>query len=142
MGTLKTTASEESLADFLARVPDVPRRDEAARLAAIFADATGFAPRIWGGTMVGYGRYAYRTANGRIEEYFATGFAPRKAELVIYILPGYAGFGALLAALGPHRKGKSCLYLRRLAGVDEAVLARLIRAGLEDLATRATILPH
>lgn len=63
----------------------------------------------------------------------ATGFSPRKAECVIYILPGYADFGPILARLGPHRMGKACLYLRRLDGVDEGALADLIRAGLDRL---------
>jgi hypothetical protein len=91
--------------------------------------------------MLGYGRYAYRYASGHAGESLATGFAPGKAELAIYILPGFADFGEILADLGPHRKGKACLYIRRLDAVDEAVLARLIRAGLDDLATRWTVLP-
>lgn len=83
--------------------------------------------------MIGYGRYAYRYASGRSGEFLATGFAPRKVELSIYIMPGYQDFADLLAELGPHRKGKSCLYIRRLEAVDQQVLATLIRKGLEDL---------
>jgi hypothetical protein len=66
----------------------------------------------------------------------ATGFAPRKADLSIYILPGSGNFGPILARLGPHRMGKACLYLRHLADVDEAVLRDLIAAGLDDLRQR------
>lgn len=113
---------------------DPRRRGEAGRLLAIFGEVTGWEPRIWGPSMVGFGRYAYRYASGHSGESLATGFSPRKAELSIYIMPGYADFGALLARLGPHRTGKSCLYLRRLAAVDEGVLRELIRAGLADLA--------
>lgn len=112
---------------------DPARRAEAERLLTIFGEVTGWEPRLWGPSMVGFGRYAYRYDSGHGGESLATGFSPRKAELSIYILPGYSDFGHFLQRLGPHRTGKSCLYLKRLAAVDEGVLRELIRAGLEDL---------
>ncbi|MBL9052623.1 MAG: DUF1801 domain-containing protein [Tabrizicola sp.] len=117
------------------------RRDEALRLMTIFAEVTGWEPRLWGPSMVGFGRYEYRYASGHSGESLATGFSPRKAELSIYILPGYADFGGILSRLGPHRTGKSCLYLKRLSAVDESVLRELIRAGLQDLGKRWTLHP-
>jgi hypothetical protein len=66
----------------------------------------------------------------------ATGFSPRKAALSIYIMPGYADYGAILDRLGPHKMGKSCLYITRLDAVDHDVLAELIRTGLTDLSKR------
>jgi hypothetical protein len=120
-------------ASFLAGV-DPARRDEAERLLAIFAEVTGWQARLWGPAMVGFGRYAYRYASGQSGESFATGFSPRKAELSIYLMSQTDALLPLLARLGPHRMGKACLYLRRLDGVDEAVLRALIRAGLDDLA--------
>jgi Domain of unknown function (DU1801) len=113
---------------------EADRQSEARRLLTIFAEETGFPPRLWGASMVGFGRYQYRYDSGHGGESFATGFSPRKAELSIYILPGHADFGDILARLGPHRTGKACLYIRRLAGVDEDALRALIRAGLHDLA--------
>lgn len=110
-------------------------------MAGLFAEETGFAPVVWGGGILGFGRYDYRYDTGHSGTSLATGFAPRKAELVIYILPGYADFSAILADLGPHRLGKSCLYLKRLDGVNEDALRRLIRAGLEDLGKRWAIHP-
>lgn len=117
------------------------RRGEAERLLAIFGEVTGWEPRLWGPSMVGFGRYEYRYESGHSGESFATGFSPRKAELSIYILPGYADFGPILARLGPHKLGKSCLYVRRLDAVDEGVLRELIRAGLADLGKRWPIHP-
>jgi hypothetical protein len=137
----RTRPQDTGIDAFLDAVSPPQRQDEARRLHALFAGVTGFPARVWGGSMVGYGRYAYRYDSGHAGESLATGFAPRKAELVVYILPGYADFAALLADLGPHRLGKSCLYLRRLDGIDMAVLGRLIRAGLDDLATRWTVEP-
>lgn len=125
---------------WLAGVED-KRRGEAARLLDLFGEVTGWEPRLWGPSMVGFGRYDYRHDSGHSGESLATGFSPRKAELSIYILPGYADFGDILARLGPHRLGKACLYVRRLAAVDESVLRELIRAGLEDLGRRWPVHP-
>lgn len=114
---------------------------EGAALLVLFSRVTGWEPRLWGGSMVGFGRYAYRYATGHSGESLATGFAARKAEWSIYILPGCADHGAILARLGPHRMGKSCLYLRRLDRVDMAALEELIRASLADLARRWPVYP-
>lgn len=116
------------------------RQAEAKRLLTIFAEETGFVPQNWSG-MAGYGRYDYTYDSGHSGSSFATGFAPRKAELVIYILPGYGDFSGILAELGKHRLGKSCLYLKRLDQVNEDALRRLIRAGLADLGKRWVIHP-
>lgn len=117
------------------------RQAEAERLLAIFGEETGWEPRLWGPSMVGFGRYAYRYDSGHTGESLATGFSPRKAELSIYILPGGGSFGPILARLGPHRMTKACLYVRRLSAVDEGVLRELIRAGLADLGTRWQVHP-
>lgn len=127
---------------FLAAVEPEARRQEALALDALFHRVTGYEPAMWGPTIVGYGRYRYRYDSGREGESFATGFSPRKAELTVYILPGYADFGAILKDLGPHKFGKSCLYIKRLADIDTDALARLIRAGLDDLAQRWPVLPR
>ena len=110
------------------------KADEARALDALFRRVTGFQPRMWGPTIVGYGRYHYTYASGREGDYLATGFSPRKAAPSIYIMPGYADFGGILDRLGKHKTGKSCLYVRRLSDIDESVLAELIAAGLADLA--------
>ena len=91
------------------------------RLDAIFREVTGWAPKMWGPSIVGYGRYHYVYDSGREGEMCATGFSPRKANLVVYIMPGYADFSALLADLGKHKLGKSCLYLNKLADIDTRV---------------------
>lgn len=96
---------------------------------------------LWNGGMLGYGRYDYTYETGRTGTWFATGFAPRKAKLSIYIMPGYTDFGPILDRLGKHKKGKSCLYLNKLEDADLDVLAELIRAGLSDLATRWPVHP-
>ncbi|MCU9849556.1 DUF1801 domain-containing protein [Defluviimonas sp. WL0024] len=131
----KTVPTDFSVQDFMAGVEPPSRRDEALRLDALFREVTGFEPVMWGPSIIGYGRYHYRYASGREGDFLATGFSPRKAALTIYIMPGYTDYSHILADLGSHRLGKSCLYVKRLSDIDEAVLARLIRAGLDDLET-------
>lgn len=139
--TQKATPAAIDIDAYLAGVQPPARAAEARVLHDLFTRVTGYPVRLWGGSMLGYGRYAYRYDSGHAGESLATGFAPRKADLVIYIMPGYADHSSILADLGPHRLGKSCLYLRRLQGVNIAALGRLIRAGLDDLATRWPIHP-
>ncbi len=127
---------------FIAALEPAARAAEARRLHDIFAEVTGFPARLWHGGIIGFGRYAYRYESGRTGESLATGFAPRKGEHVVYVMPGYADFSAILAGIGPHRKGKSCLYFRQLDRLNEDALRRLIRAGLDDLSTRWQVLPE
>jgi hypothetical protein len=141
MAENKTKATEVSVADFLAAVEPAEKRADAVTLDALFRRVTGFIPQMWGPSMIGYGRYDYVYASGHGGSSFATGFSPRKAELSIYILPGYAEFAPQLARLGKHRTGKSCLYVKRLSDIEMAVLEELIVAGLSDLAKRWTVLP-
>jgi hypothetical protein len=137
----KTIPTALSVHDFIAGVEPPVRREEALRLDALFREVTGFQPVLWGASIVGYGRYHYRYATGREGDFLATGFSPRKAALTIYIMPGYTDFGSILKDLGKHRIGKSCLYIKELADIDEAVLKRLIRSGLDDLATHWPVEP-
>lgn len=131
----------QQVAEFIASVEPPRRQAEAVELDALFRRVTGWTPRLHKGGMVGYGRYDYTYASGHSGSSFATGFAPRKAKLSIYVMPGYADFQPILDRLGKHTKGKSCLYLNRLADADTGVLAELIRAGLDDLARHWPIQP-
>lgn len=138
----KTVPTDADVAAFLETVEPEAKRREAQHLNALFLEVTGFAPKMWGPSIIGYGRYHYSYASGREGDYLATGFSPRKAQHSIYIMPGYADFGPILARLGKHSMGKSCLYIKKLADVDEAVLRELIAAGLKNLATHWDVHPE
>ena len=140
MAETKTEPTDTSVAAFLAAA-EPNKRADALVLDALFRRITGFTPRMWGPTMVGYGRYDYVYASGHGGSAMATGFSPRKAGHSIYVLADYAGQGALLARLGKHRAGKACLYVKRLNDIDLNVLEEMIRLGLADLATRWPIHP-
>lgn len=125
----------------IAAIDDPRRRAEAQRLDALFREVTGFAPKLWSGRMIGYGAYDYTYESGHSGTSLATGFAVAPRQITVYIMPGYTPFPDIMARLGRHRTGKSCVYITRLDQVDEAALADLIRAGLDDLATRWTVRP-
>lgn len=135
---LKTKSAALDPVAWLAGV-EPERQADAARLLAIFAEETGWEPRLWGPSMVGFGRYEYRYDSGHGGESLVAGFSPRKAELSLYGM--IAGTEALLPKLGPHRAGKGCLYVKRLAAVDEAVLREVIRAGVADTKSRWPVYP-
>ena len=141
MADLKTQPTDVSVEDFIASVDHPGRREDAQRLDLIFRETTGFEPQMWGPSIIGYGRYHYKYDSGHEGDFLATGFSPRKANMVCYILPGYADFGPILDRLGKHKLGKSCLYLGRLSGVDEGALRELIMAGLADLRRRYDVFP-
>ncbi|PRY21768.1 uncharacterized protein DUF1801 [Aliiruegeria haliotis] len=129
----KTQPTDVDPLAFLASVEPARRREDGLALDAMFRKVTGFEPVMWGESIIGYGRYAYKYSSGHSGQFLATGFSPRKANLVLYIMPGYAEFEPILRDLGKHRLGKSCLYINKLADVDMVVLARLVSAGLEGL---------
>jgi hypothetical protein len=136
MAENKTKATDQSVTDFIAAVEHPTRRADAEVLDKMFRDVTGWQPRMWGPTLIGYGQYDYTYKSGRSGNFLATGFSPRKANLVLYIMPGYAKFDPIMNRLGKHKLGKSCLYINKLADVDMDVVAELVQAGLDDLGTR------
>ncbi len=133
MAENKTQPTGESVEDFLSTVVPDGKRADALELDTLFRDVTGFAPVMWGPTIIGYGSYDYVYESGRSGRFLATGFSPRKANLVLYIMPGYDEANPILARLGKHRMGRSCLNINKLADVDRGVLAELIRHGLDRL---------
>ena len=141
MSQNKTQTTKEDVTRFLRAVEPERKRADALRLDALFRKITGFQPAMWGPSIVGYGRYHYVYDSGREGEFLATGFSPRKASFSIYIMPGYADFGAIRDRLGKHKVGKSCLYVNKLDDIDLDVLAELIRAGLDDLGARWSVQP-
>ena len=130
MADAKTVPTDADPVAFVAAVPDATRRRDAETLLALLGEISGEPPVLWGDALVGFGRYRYRYASGREGEWPRIGFSPRKQQTVLYLMPGFEGREDLLARLGPHKTGASCLYLKRLSDVDPGVLADLCRASL------------
>ncbi|MFE4542797.1 DUF1801 domain-containing protein [Arthrobacter sp. NPDC056727] len=129
MAENKTQVTGASADDFIAAVDHPVRRQDGRRLRVLMAELTGQEPEMWGPTIVGFGRVHYRYATGREGDTAAVGFSPRKASLSLYGLTNAPESAALLGRLGKHKTGAGCLYVTRLADVDEAVLAGLISLG-------------
>ncbi|HMC56604.1 MAG TPA: DUF1801 domain-containing protein [Gemmatimonadaceae bacterium] len=127
MAENKTQRTKESVAAFLAAIPDPDRQRDAKALAALIRKTTGEKPAMWGSSIVGYGELTYQGSGGRSVDWFAVGFSPRKAALVLYLMSGLKMHSDLLADLGPHKVGGGCLYLRQLDEIDPKVLSRLVR---------------
>jgi hypothetical protein len=126
MAELKTKENDGSVEEFLAGV-DESRREDCRTLAKLMKEITCQPPKMWGSSIVGFGRYRYRYESGREGEWFQTGFSPRKNDLTIYLRSGFEPSAALMKKLGRHRSGRSCLYVKKLADIDTVVLRELIR---------------
>ncbi|MGE3726723.1 MAG: DUF1801 domain-containing protein [Candidatus Sericytochromatia bacterium] len=133
MSELKTQPSLASVDDFLAALPDPVLRSETLQLKQLMEGLSGQPAVLWG-KMVGFGLYHYSYASGHKGKWFRIGFATRKQNLTLYIVPGFEHFEALMQRLGKYKTGKSCLYVRRLADIDIDVLTELIRESLAYMA--------
>jgi len=132
---LKTKKNKKSVATFLNSISDVEMKKDAKKVLALMKDVTEEKPTMWGTSIVGFGNYHYKYNSGREGDWFITGFSPRKENLTIYIMPGYTfpKYKALLKKLGPHKLGKSCLYIKELDNIHLPSLKKLITAGYKDL---------
>lgn len=127
MAELKTKKNRASVKAFLDSIQDEGKRADCRALDKLFRDVTGEPPAMWGPSIVGYGSYHYRYASGREGDWFTAGFSPRKQALTLYIMAGFSRYEEILSRLGPHKHGKSCLYVKRLEDIDMDVLRELIK---------------
>ncbi len=126
MATNKTQVTQDQVSDLLAKIENPQKRADCSHLDRLMQQITGHEGKVWGGSMVGYGQYHYRYESGREGDFFITGFAPRAKNISLYIMAGFSRYDDLMAKLGKYKTGKSCLYINKLADVDEQVLAALI----------------
>ena len=132
MSDLKTKQNEGSVEDFLNSIEDERKRNDAFVLLEMMKTITGEAPKMWGPSIVGFGSYHYKYDSGREGDWFRTGFSPRKQNLSLYIMDGVEKYQDLLARLGKHKIGKSCLYVNKLADIDLEVLREMIRQSMKE----------
>lgn len=133
MAELKTKKTTASVDKFIAAVEDAKKRADCERIMAMMAEVTSDEPSMWGSSIVGFGSYRYRYASGREGTWFLTGFSPRKRNLTLYIMSGFAAVEDLLPRLGKYSTGKSCLYVTRLTDVDFSVLRAVVEVSVKHL---------
>jgi hypothetical protein len=131
MAELKTKVTKASVNEFLESIADEAKRKDSYVLFKMLQKATRDEARMWGDSIVGFGDYHYVGKSGREGDWFLAGLSPRKQALTLYMLSGWEQHRELLAKLGKHSLGKGCLYIRRLADVDIAILNKLIVEGLK-----------
>jgi hypothetical protein len=131
MGANKTKPTKASVKEFLEDVEHPTRKADGEKLLTIMKDITGEKPTMWGPSIIGFGSVHYKYKSGREGVMPAVGFSPRKSSLSLYIMAGFDQYKQLLDKLGKHKIGKSCLYINKLADVDEAILKKIIKASYD-----------
>jgi hypothetical protein len=130
MAENKTKATKLSVSAFVDALTDPARRADAKALISLMESAAGEKPKMWGPSIIGFGSYHYTYDSGRQGDAPLIGFSPRKAATVLYNAIAFSGSEALLAKLGKHTTGKGCLYIKKLADVDQKVLKTMIQKSL------------
>ncbi len=122
----KTKPTKSSVAAFINALTDPTKRTDAKALVKLMQSAAGEKPKMWGPSIIGFGSYHYKYDSGREGDMPLIGFSPRKAATVLYITTRFSDSEALLRKLGKHTGGKACLYIKKLADVDQRVLETLV----------------
>ena len=133
MAETKTRRTKESVASFIKGV-DEERRKDCTTLVRIMKETVGAPATMWGTSIVGFGTYELKYADGRTADWPIIGFSPRKQDLTLYV--GRGVDGTLLKALGKHKLSGGCLYIKRLSDVDLAVLEKVVSASVKETRRR------
>ncbi len=130
---LKTKKNDSNVDEYIAGIADEQTRKDCEQLVKLMSETTGEPAKMWGASMVGFGEYEYTAANGKVGEWFLTGFAPRKQNLTIYIMFGFKDYKNLVDKLGKFTHSKSCIYVKKLEDIDSDVLRKLVKISCDDL---------
>ena len=133
MAENKTRPTDQDVEDFLDSVEHDIRRQDGFAVLEMMKEETGEEPVMWGSSIIGFGSYHYRYESGREGDMPMVGFSPRKQSMTLYVLGDFAQLEELLDDLGKHKTSKACLYVNKLADVDEAVLRKLIKRSYEHM---------
>jgi hypothetical protein len=135
MATNKTTETANSVTDFINSVADEAKRKDSFRLVELMQAQTGFEPKMWGGSIVGFGSYHYKYASGHEGDAPLAGFSPRKDAISLYLSPEFESKEKALQNLGKHKTGKGCIYIKKLDDVDVEVLKEMVTDSVTHLRT-------
>lgn len=135
MAELKTKQNNASVAKFIAAVDDLQKRKDSKELLKIFQEVTGEKPKMWGGSIIGYGKYHYKSNISSQEgDWPLTGFSPRKQQISIYIMSGVKNFYTDLKKLGKYKASSgSCLYIKKLEDIDTKILKKIIKESVNQM---------
>ncbi len=134
MAELKTKENNASVEDFIHSIKDKEKIKDGLQLLKIFIEVTGEKPKMWGSSIIGFGKYHYTSARSSQEgDWPLIGFSPRKQALTLYLMSGFKNYEKLLKKLGKYKTSSgSCLYINKLEDVDLEVLRMLLKQSYTD----------
>lgn len=133
MATIKTQENEVDPNSFLEQLDDKEQAHEARQLLELFEKASAAKPKMWGDSIIGFGKYRLRYKTGREIDWMLCGFSPRKGKMSLYIMDGADRYTKLLEDLGKHKTGKSCLYIKSLNDINMDVLFNLVKTSCDNI---------
>lgn len=145
MAELKTKKNAASVNDFINTIIDDEKKSDCLLLAQMMEELMGVAPQMWGANIVGYGSYQYEYASSSAGEWFVVGFAPRKSDITLYIIPGFAESEDLLIRLNKSsskkcKTGKSCLYIKKLDDIHIDILRQIISQSIQKMKDKRSLI--
>ncbi|PFA67064.1 hypothetical protein CN378_11830 [Bacillus sp. AFS015802] len=133
MYELKTKQHDGSVIEFIEKVDNPNKREDAYRLLDIFSETTGLEAKMWGPSIIGFGSYHYKYKTGHGGDAPLVGFSPRKAKISLYFATGDPEREKLLPSFGKHTSGKACVYINKVADIDKEILRQLIQQSVTYL---------
>lgn len=135
MAKNKTTETVADVADYLAAIADQKKKEDCTQLVQLFEQHSGYAPKMWGTAIVGFGRYAYQYDSGHSGEAPIVGLAARANALTLYLGSEFNNRAALLEQFGKYKAGKGCIYVKKIEDINTAILGEMVK---ESVAYRLT----
>ena len=138
MATLKTQQTNASVGDFINSVADTEqKRKDSFELLKLMQDFTGYEPKMWGPSIIGFGSYHYKSERSRQEgDWSIVGFSPRKAAISLYVYTGGAKQEHLLKDLGKFKMGKACIYIKKLSDINQDTLKKIMKETIHYLQSK------
>jgi Domain of unknown function (DU1801). len=138
MAELKTKQTDANVEEFIHSFADTEqKRKDSFELLKLMRAVTGHEPKMWGPTMIGFGKYHYKSERSRQEgDWFQVGFSPRKAAISLYVYSGTGEQEMLLEDLGKFKMGKGCIYIKKLSDINQDILKKLIISTIDFLETK------
>jgi len=135
MTKLKTQKTDAEVTEFIETFVDTEEKNkDSFELIHLIQNCTGFEPKMWGGSIIGFGQYQYKSSASKQEmEWFLVGFSPRKTAISLYVYNEFADQEALLNSLGKFKMGKSCIYIKKLSDINTQILQKLVLSTIEHL---------
>jgi hypothetical protein len=130
MAEQKTKPTEASVADFIDKAGSEQVRDDCRTLIKMMKKVTGNPAKMWGPSIIGFGKYHYKYESGHEGDAPLAGFSPRKGNLTVY-MGDFPGRESLLKKLGKAKTSKACIYVKKLEDIDMDVLEKIVKGSFD-----------